>query len=140
MLPDAACTTRKQFDMLTGTPPDGDVIYICAAINGQKRCEGNPESHHVNVDATIRIMKHYVARGAFPVWISSRSLEWSDSTYSRQKAMVECVAINLPVGIVRAGRITQENVVELCDVLIKVGKERSPGLRVWGTDDIAYKQ
>lgn len=149
-LPDAIHTTHKPrpfidgrwpFDLLEFGPlPEGDVVYICAGINGHKRCEGNPASHHINVDATIRLAKHYVAKGAFPVWLSSRSLEWSMTTYSRQKAMAECALITMPVGIVRAGRVTPQNVGDLCDTLISVGRGRKPDLFVWGTDDIAYQR
>ncbi len=132
---------RWRLDLLEfGALPSGDVVYLCAGINGQKRCEGNPQSHHVNVDATIRLAKHYVAAGAFPVWISSRSIEWCYSAYSRQKAFTEAVLTTMPVGIVRAGRVTPENVADLCATLIEVGHARKPGLTVWGTDDISYQK
>lgn len=162
LVPEAICTTRKpaewgaysgpggssdapkrrfQLDLLAlDTPPAGDLVWLCAGVNGQKRCEGNPESHHVNVDATIRLAKLYVEQGAFVVWISSRSLEWCASAYSRQKAMAETVLTTMPVGIVRAGRVTPANVLDLCATLIRVGRARAPGLTVWGTDDISYQK
>lgn len=120
--------------------PAADVVYLCFGVNGQKNCEGNPESHHVNVDATVRLAKHYVAAGAFPVWISSRSLEWCYSAYSRQKAMAEAILTTMPVGIVRAGRVTPANVEDLCATLVSVGRSKQPGLTVWGTDDISYQK
>lgn len=146
-LPNAVHTTHKPFhvdgrwpfDLLDFGPlPSADVVYICAGFNGQKKCEGNPVSHHVNVDATIRLAKHYINEGAFPVWISSRSLEWCNSAYSRQKMFVESVFHLLPVGIVRAGRVTPDNLDDLCDTLIAVGRSKRCGLTVWGTDEISY--
>lgn len=150
VLPKAVHTTRRPrpdvdgrwpFDLLEfGALPEGEVVYVCAGINGQMRCEGNPRSHHINVDSIIRLLRHYVGRGAFPVFLSSRSLEWCNSTYSRQKALVEAAVITLPLAIVRAGRVTPANVADLCETLVRVGRSRAAGLTVWGTDEISYQK
>ena len=147
LLPGAIHTTHKPretdgrwpFDLRDFGPlPKADVIYVCAGINGQMKCEGRPESHHVNVDAKIRLAKHYLDIGGFMVFLTSRSLEWSASVYSRQHALLEAVLITMPVAIVRAGRVTSANITNLCETMIAIGEGRISGLTVWGTDDISY--
>lgn len=150
LLPEAVHTTRRPmvdvdgrwpFDLLQFGPlPDADVVYVCIGVNGQMRCEGNPQAHHVNVDSTIRLLRHYIAQRAFPVWISSRSLEWCGSTYSRQKALVEAAMVLQPLAIVRAGRVTPQNVPDLCETLVRIGRAKVQGLSIWGTDEISYQK
>lgn len=127
----------KEFN--SDTLPDADVVYICAGVNGAKNCEGNQEAHRTNVDGTIKLAKHYVGHGAFVVWVSSTTVEWANTSYARQKAMTETVLFNVPnVGIVRAGRVLHSNVDDLCNVLMKVGRDGIEGLTLWGTDEKPY--
>lgn len=119
--------------------PDADVVYICAAINGAMKCEGNAQSYRVNVDGTFALANEYRKRGSFVVWVSSRSLEWSTSAYAMQKRQGEALLTPLGVGIVRAGRVTDGNLDDLCGALMTVGRNKVSGLTVWGTDDVAYR-
>jgi hypothetical protein len=125
---------------LDPTPPQTEIAYICAGINGAQKCEGNAEAYRINVDGTVELAKHYTQQGTFVVWISSRSLEWSTSAYARQKQIAEAMLYPLGVGIVRAGRVTADNVDDLCATLMEVGRGRIGGLTIWGTDDIAYSR
>lgn len=119
--------------------PDADIVYLCAGVNGQPRCEGNPVAYKTNVDGTIGITRSYVNRGSFVVWISSSTVQWANSQYSRMKALVETVFITMPnVGIVRAGRVLDSNVNDLCKTMIQVGRGRVQGLTCWG-DELEYR-
>lgn len=122
-----------------GDLPDADLIYLCAGINGAMKCEGNKDAFRVNVDSTIRIAQHYTPK-SFLVWISSMSSEWANTAYARQKAYAECALRLMPnVGIVRAGRVTKDNLDDLCKTLIKVGREKIEGITLWGSDDTYRK-
>lgn len=121
--------------------PDAAVVYICAGVNGAMNCAGNRDSYRINVDATIRLAQHYSARGAFVVWISSTSVEWSAEAYARQKALAETALRMLPnVGIIRAGRVLKSNVDDLCNHMIAVGRSRIKGVTLWGTDERPYEK
>lgn len=149
-LPDAIKTTRIGSYLDGRWPldlthysrlPEGDIVYFCAGINGAKKCEGNNDSYAVNVDATLKVIREYTKRGTFVVWISSRSIEWAKTDYARHKQVVECALwCNDNVGIVRAGRVTGDNIDALCHELILTGKSRKSGLTVWGSDDVAYER
>lgn len=147
-LPEAARTARRVgpyeayldlADFRDNNLPACDIAYVCAGANGAKACEGNQESFRVNVDAPIEIARVVAARGGFTVWISSMSVEWLGGAYQRQKLAAECALRPLhTVGIVRAGRVTRDNVADLCRTLVEVGRNRISGVTRWGTDDIAY--
>ena len=147
-MPGAAGTTRRRgkgtlLDLrFPVRVPDADVVYICAGANGAKACEGEQDSFLVNVDAPIDIARQVFARGGFTVWISSMSVEWfAGGAYQRQKLAAECVLRTMPsVGIVRAGRVTKDNVDDLCETLIRVGRNRVSGVTRWGSDEIAYQK
>lgn len=119
--------------------PEATAVWICAGVNGAMACEGRAESYRVNVDAPIRLARHYRATGAFTVWISSTTVEWSNSAYARQKSLSEVALSSVPlVGIVRAGRVLHSNVDDLCQLLAKIGRERRAGVTLWGTDEQPY--
>jgi dTDP-4-dehydrorhamnose reductase len=121
----------------TDVPP-ADIVYICAGVNGALRCEGSPEAYRTNVDGTIRLVRAYSS--AFVVWISSSTVEWGNSQYARMKAQVEAVLLNNPnVGIVRAGRVLESNVDDLCTTLLKVGRGRIGHLTLWGAEETYQK-
>lgn len=147
VLPDAIGTSRKRgadkyLDLLDITAlPECEVCYLCAGANGAKRCEGSQDAFRVNVDAPISLAREVGRSIGFLVYISSMSVEWQDGAYQRQKLAVECVLRAIPgVGIVRAGRVLKSNVDDLCDTLIRVGRERIDGVTRWGNDDIAYQK
>jgi nucleoside-diphosphate-sugar epimerase len=132
-------TTRKgtpglaNYDLLKpGDLPAAEVAYLCAAVNGFRPCEGNREAYRTNVDGTIETARRLVAAGTFVVFLSSDSVEWIDSAYSRQKALVE-VALQLLGGsaIVRAGRVTKFSVGQLVRSLMSIGAARVPGVYHW---------
>lgn len=120
--------------------PPADIVYLCAGVNGAKSCEGNQESYRVNVDATIRIARHYKECGSFVVWISSTTVEWSATDYARQKALSEIGLSLLGAGIVRAGRVLQSNVYGLCQTMLQVGRDGVQGVTLWGVDEKPYEK
>lgn len=130
--------TRKELDLLNFTVdqlPDAKEVYLCAGVNGGKACEGNSDAYKVNVDATIKIAKHYSAKGSFVVWISSTMVEWSDCAYARQKALSEIALQTLPnVAVVRAGRVTKDNVKDLCLKMYEIASKKLEGLHLWGEE------
>lgn len=148
-LPHAIKTTRRNsrletahyFDMVRSIPlPGADVVYLCAGINGTLTCANDPQrSWRVNVDGTIRVAEHYVGK-AFVVWISSTTVEWLTEHYGRQKRAAECHLRTLPhVGIVRAGRVLQSNVDDLCKLMIDIGRNKKRGVVLWNEDEKPYQ-
>ena len=134
---------KLHFDLLD-MPPQSKwadkyhVYYLCAGANGAKRCEGSQNAFVANVDAPIAIAK---AVKGFVVYVSSMSVEWMDGAYQRQKLAAETVLRTMPnVGIVRAGRVVNSNVDDLCKALLEVGRGRLTGVTRWGTDEIAYQK
>ena len=119
--------------------PDCDIAYICAGANGAKACEGNQDAFRVNVDGPIEIARIVTGRGGFVVWIGSMSVEWMGAAYQRHKLAAEGVLrLMRGVGVVRAGRVVNGNVDDLCRTLIRVGRNREEGLIRWGNDELAY--
>ena len=115
-----------------------DVIYVCAAANGARACEGVQESFWVNVDFPIELARRHPA---FIVWVSSMSVEWMDGAYTRQKLACESVLRVMPsVGVVRAGRVLKSNVEDLCKTMVEVGEERREGVTRWGDETSVYEK
>jgi dTDP-4-dehydrorhamnose reductase len=144
-LPDAIRTSSSDgnlplLDLLhVKTIPLCDIVYICGGINGTKPCEGNEFAFRINVDGPVNVARIMAARGGFSVYISSMSIEWLGAAYQRQKLAAETILRTMPnIGIVRAGRVTGDNIEALCEMLIKVGRERIEDVTLWGTDNIAY--
>jgi len=148
-LPEAMCTTRRNaamerahyFDLAKCGPlPDAEIVYLCAGINGTLTCASDPQrSYRVNVDGTIYVAEHYRDK-AFVVWISSTTVEWLTEHYGRQKRVAESHLRTLPhVGMVRAGRVLQSNVDDLCKIMISVGRNRRRGIVIWGEDEQPYR-
>ena len=135
--------TRKDLDLLNFTKeqlPEAKQVFLCAGVNGAKACEGSSDAYKVNVDATIKIAKHYSSKGSFLVWISSTMVEWSDCAYARQKALSEIALLTMPnVAVVRAGRVLKENVNDLCLTMYRIADTKSEGLHLWG-EETAYKR
>lgn len=148
-LPDAIRTTRRfqpeqgrwPFDLMVGGDlPVCDVAYLCAGINGNLICARFPqESWRTNVDGTIHVAEHFAWHGAFLVWISSTTVEWSTDIYGTQRRITEGILRTMPhVGIIRAGRVTRENVSDLCGEMIRIGRNRIRGVTLWGEDEKPY--
>jgi dTDP-4-dehydrorhamnose reductase len=149
-LPDAGWTSRRltassaippyDFDLLERGPlPDADVVYICAGVNGALTCSQNAQiSYRTNVDGTIYVAEHYRDK-AFVVWVSSTTVEWQMEHYGHQKRITETVLRAMPhVGIVRAGRVLQPEIDDLCRVMIRVGRERERNIVLWNEDERPY--
>lgn len=152
-LPDALKTSRRpyplgvwHFDLLKPEPPPkADTIYICAGVNGNLACSLNPQmSYRANVDGTIWIVEN--ARSPrdgyrpFIVWISSTTVEWLTEHYGTQKRIVENHLRSLGyVGMVRAGRVLESNVDDLCRTMIDIGHNRRSGITLWGEDEKPYQ-
>lgn len=125
-------------DFKTGDLPLTEVVYLCAGVNGSLTCARNvQEAYRINVDATIKIAEHY-KYSAFVVWISSTTVEWGLDHYATQKRTAETALRGLGVGIVRAGRVTRDNVDDLCNLMMKVGRAKKSGLYLWGVDEKPY--
>jgi dTDP-4-dehydrorhamnose reductase len=145
MIPGASATTRRSHLWMSfmdlanvGSFPLADIVYICAGVNGAMACEGNSKAYRVNVDGTVKLAQHYSKTG-FVVWISSTTVEWSNSAYARMKQVTEGILRVMPnVGIVRAGRVVNSNVEDLCKTLIDVGRGKITGVTLWGEDEKPY--
>lgn len=113
-----------------GELPVAEIAYIFAGIVGYKNCEGNPKAQRVNVDGTIRLVKKFIADGTFIVFMSSDAVEHMLGTaYGTQKALVEIfLQATTNPAIVRSGRIERNMLPDLCDLLLEIGKNRTPGI------------
>ncbi len=140
-LPEAKRTTRREvgagdpyyFDLgKQGMLPHADIVYICAGVNGTETCARDPQrNYRINVDGTIYVCEHY-RDAAFVVWISSTTVEWLLDHYGQQKRIVENHLRTLPhVGMVRAGRIDNRNVKELCELMIDIGRNCRRGIVIF---------
>lgn len=132
---------RWPFDMLLGGRlPAGDIVYLCAGVNGALTCARDPQtSFRTNVDGTINVANHY--KNSFVVWISSTTAEWCAEHYGQQKRITETVLRTMPhVGIVRAGRVTSQNVTDLCRTMIDIGRNKRAGVVLWGEDEKPYEK
>ena len=151
-IPDALKTTRcnasldapgvSYFDMLNPGPlPDADVVYICTGVNGALTVSQDTQrAYRVNVDGTIYVADYY-PQSTFIVWLGSTTCEWSTEHYGRQKQAAESYLRRLPnVGIIRAGRVLQSNVDDLCELMMDVGRNRKRGVRLWGEDEKPYQK
>lgn len=147
-IPDAIKTTRRNaaletahyFDLAKPSKlPAADIVYICAGVNGTLTCAQDPQrSYRVNVDGSIYVAEHY-KNSAFVVFISSTTVEWLGEQYGRQKRIAETYLRALPhVGIVRAGRVLQSNVDNLCELMIEMGRDRKRGPTLWNPDERPY--
>ncbi|HET9285672.1 MAG TPA: NAD-dependent epimerase/dehydratase family protein [Candidatus Angelobacter sp.] len=136
--------TRNDFDMLTKTGflPQAHIIYLCAGVNGTLTCSTNPqETYRVNVDGTIYITEHYRIWGGFVVWISSTTVEWLSEDYGAQKRTTEQYLRQMPnVAIVRAGRVDNSNVADLCTTMIDLGQKQRKTLVLWNENEQPYKK
>jgi dTDP-4-dehydrorhamnose reductase len=146
-LPHAMTTTRRSnrlenshyCDLLRPGPlPEADIIYLCAGINGTLTCAQDPQrAWRTNVDGPIWVAEHY--RESFVVWISSTTVEWLNEHYGRQKREAEAYLRGMVhVGIVRAGRVLQSNVDDLCKLMIDIGRDRKRGIVLWNEDEKPY--
>lgn len=113
------------------TLPQTEVVYLVAAMTTFRECEGNAGSWIVNVDSQIALAKQAVAMGAFPVFISSDSVEWSGTQYAREKAQAELGVLMLNGAVVRPTRIRPPRIGEFCQLLVRVGKQRLGGVHRW---------
>lgn len=152
-LPDAIWTTRRYrelqegdsqvlyFDMLEHRcVPEAEVVYLCAGVNGPLTCDNDKHgSYRTNVDGTIWIADQVAKRKDFLVWISSTTVEWMSEAYATQKRQAETYLRALDVGIVRAGRVLQSNVDDLCKLMIQVGRSRKRGLFLWNENEQPYQ-
>lgn len=147
-LPHALRTTRRNaelegayfFDLIKQGPlPAADVVYLCGGVNGTLTCANDPQrSWRANVDGTIYVAEHY--NESFVVWVSSTTVEWLSEHYGRQKRAAEAHLRTLAnVGIVRAGRVLQSNVDNLCQTMIEIGRRRKRCLVLWGEDEKPYQ-
>ena len=115
-------------------PPDqlmtADTAYLCAGVNGIRENEGNEISWRTNVDGTIAVVK--LLPGAFVVYLSSNAVEWSDTSYARQRAAVESfLHARGRAAIVRVQKVTKDNVAQFVLFLVKIGQKQRDGVYHW---------
>lgn len=126
--------THTELDLLDLPPhvplPQVDAAFICAGIKGLQPCEGNGMSWRVNVDGALLLGKALMKRGVNLLYVSSDAVEWSNSSYARQKALVEVglLAAGDPV-IVRPCRVSDWSASILAEMMVKV--IGSPGIYHW---------
>ena len=111
--------------------PAADVIFIVAAVQTFKACEGNQIAWIVNADAPVEIAQRAKWMDAFPVYVSSDAVEWSNSDYARAKAYAELGVLMVGGAVVRPGKISPERVSGLCQLLLRVGKGKMRGVHRW---------
>lgn len=132
-------TTRREggdihLDLSKHIPilPEADVVYLCAAIKGFEPCEGKANSWVANVDAPLAIaLQMKKLYGTFPVFISSDAVEWSPSSYARQKANVELGILMMDGAVVRPGRFDKSNIDGLVMLTATVGIQKLSGVHKW---------
>jgi nucleoside-diphosphate-sugar epimerase len=113
-------------------PRSIDAVYLVAAVPSLIECERNPATWIINVDAPYAIANQMAARNAFPVFVSSDAVESAGGTaYGRQKAHAETLMHMLMAAIVRPTRVTPERLPSLCELLMRVGERRLPGVHRW---------
>lgn len=119
-----------------------DVVYLCAGINGTKVNAHSPTvAFKTNVDGTIWIAERCARYHAFLVWISSVNVYWDQNLYATYRIYAEGYLRNMPnVGIVRAGRVDNGNIDDLCHLMIQVGTARQRCLVTWNEDEQPYKK
>lgn len=111
--------------------PEAEVAFLCAGIKGFKECN-DPLTWRVNVDGVLSVGKQLLRRGVFVVYVSTGAVEWSDSAYARQRAMVEIglQAMGDPA-IVRAEKFDASNAADLAEKLIAIADTRISGIHHW---------
>ena len=108
-----------------------DAAFLCFGIKGIKPNEvDRVKSWRVNVDKALIHGLALLRYGAKLVYVSSDAVEWLDSHYTRQKALVEVglLAAGEPV-IVRPSTVTKERAPEFARFMI--GLIDKPGIHYW---------
>lgn len=98
-----------------------DCAFICAAVTNMRSCEeASAESHKINVDGTLAVIRHLSRQGSHIVFFSSSQVFDGETpkpdesaprnpknVYGRQKVEVEnaIVAEELPVAVVRVTKV-----------------------------------
>lgn len=130
-----ALTDKFYLDLTKPIPelPPVDVVYICAAIATYRGAEFNPQiAWLTNADAPVTIAQQVMARGMFPVFVSTDAIEWLGFTeYGRGKTYAELGVRLLGGAVVRPAKFTPDNIASLCHLMIRVGLDRNPGVYRW---------
>ena len=111
--------------------PEADVVFLVGAVASYRKCEGSQETWVVNADAPVEISRQCLARGSFPIFVSSDSIEFMSNAYTRMKAYAESCILPMGGAVVRPSRFGPENVASLCHLMIRVGLDRRPGVYRW---------
>lgn len=111
--------------------PGQEVVFLCAGIKGIKPNETDRvKSWRVNVDGALITGIFAMRCGMRLVYVSSDAVEWLDTHYTRQKALVEVglLAAGRPV-IVRPSTVTPERAPEFARFMID--RMDKPGFHYW---------
>lgn len=124
---------RSEFDLETNRLfyPHRDVVFLCAGVKGIKPNETDRvKSWRVNVDGTLLTGIMFMRLRTKLVYVSSDAVEWLDTHYTRQKALVEVglLAAGDPV-IIRPSTVTKERAPEFARAMISVVDK--PGIHYW---------
>ena len=155
-LPQAPWTTRRHdevvnakigniwyFDLLKPEGlqqfPQADVVYLCAGVDGTLTVANDfQRAYKTNVDGTIAVAEFYRDK-AHVVWLSSTTVYWMTEKYGEFKRLVELHLRAMPhVGIIRAGRVTADNIDDLCMLMIGMGRNRVNAIVPWNEDEKPY--
>jgi len=135
------CSTIAYLDLLK--PEDFSIerkfhfAFLCAGINGFEACEGNRLSWRANVDGIIDIAMRLIEDQAFVVYPSTQAVEWSNSSYARQRAQVEAVLLaTREAAIVRIGRVNAQNSWSCGRALMQTALMRKPGVYYWEDNNV----
>lgn len=127
--------------------PACDVAFLCAGIKGFRECEGNAQSWRVNVDGVLAVGRRLLRQMDVPfiVYVSTSAVEWLDTAYARQRAMVEGGLLamsdaNDQVAIVRADKFTAETAPELAHRMIEIAHARADGIHHWVETPVMVRQ
>ena len=130
-----ALSSHFYLDMLKPIPelPLVETVFIVAAIATYRGAEFNPQQAWIiNADAPIEIGRQCIDRGMFPVFVSTDAIEWLGFTeYGRGKTYADLGIRLLGGAVVRPAKFTPDNIGSLCNLMIRVGLDRRPGVYRW---------
>lgn len=126
---DLATWSRERYPE---TPPPPNWAYLVAGTNGFRECEGNVDAFRADVDGNLRIARWLLGSGAFVVFVSTNSVEWSAGGYARNRLLVEmALVMHDQAAVVRAEKFDAASVGRLARFCRAVGEGSLGGVHHW---------